>query len=205
MTKLSSCFFVVSTIQQAQTMGTMIGDDDPQPVPEFVSPDQVMDYLCVFCKKVAIKDPHQALLCACRMCHACVSRHISDCGAKGEPAMCPGNTEDCGTQVLSFTEKRKNRVVRDRAAINDLELLHVYCPNRGAGCQWTGQWSDSKDHVLEKCDWVKQPCPDCKDEVFKKQLESHLVGSCRLRKVRCENCAEELTFESLEVSQVFSS
>ena len=135
---------VITSATAAERMDVDRGDagvdslTDAQPiVPDFVTREQVLDYVCVFCKKVAIADPHQALLCACRMCATCVLQFIDDCLRQNVDPFCPGATDDCHVEALSMTDKQKNRVVRDRAAINDLELLDVRCTNRAAGCLWT--------------------------------------------------------------------
>ena len=73
----------------------------------------------------------------------------------------------------------------------EIQSLRVRCDNLDSGCEWIGDLR-SLDRHIQKCDFTLLPCTnDCKEgEIFRVDLEYHLVYCCPRRQHPCPHCNE---------------
>ena len=92
------------------------------------------------------------------------------------------------------------------AGERDIQSLRVKCENEEDGCEWVGELRSLEDH-LQKCDYIKLPCPNqCDIEtgffympeyVFRKDLQKHLKEECPRRQYACPLCKENGEYEDI--------
>ena len=77
-------------------------------------------------------------------------------------------------------------------------MLKIYCPHHKKGCKWTGEMSTVKSHLhaSQGCFYEPVICTfKCGHTMMRKDLKEHLLKHCMLRRVRCQYCNHENTFQ----------
>jgi len=117
------------------------------------------------------------LNCEHVFCKECITNHLN------RQQLCP--------------QCRQAASLGDIHAIGFLDLQvkkqQVYCPNKDAGCDWKGVFSDSKIHQEQKCELEEVKCNECNKSMQRRLMFAH-SGNCELRKVNCQYCRMELKF-----------
>ena len=129
----------------------------------------------------------------CRICH-CASRepYLSKCcghtfcksclkGAQQAMAVrvCPMCRSE---QFSAFANKQADRAVRS---------LHVFCTNKGKGCEWQGEVNDIINHLgnSDGCKLETVSCPNnCGITLERRCLTAHVSTKCLRREAECLYC-----------------
>ena len=126
---------------------------------------------CEICLDV-LTDPVQTSCCGQSYCKDCIS--------KLRKQVCP----HCRENLEAFPDKKSVRFIND---------LQIKCPYHiDDKCQWKGSSSELKNH-LKICDIKPVFCSlRCGKQFEKKNVALHSTYSCRLRKVPCKYCQQEV-------------
>jgi hypothetical protein len=67
-------------------------------------------------------------------------------------------------------------------------------------CSWKGPLRDMKTHLLTNCDFMTIQCPQCNEDMFKKEyINDHCMKKqCLKRKVKCELCEGTIIFDMFD-------
>ena len=77
-------------------------------------------------------------------------------------------------------------------------MLKIYCPHHKRGCKWTGEMSTVKSHLhaAQGCPYEAVLCVNkCGQTMMRRDVKEHLIKQCMLRRVRCQYCNHENTFQ----------
>ena len=136
------------------------------------------DFMCMICSKVLI-EPHVTDCCGQHFCQSCLDEWFRKQGKK----ICPHCRSERFSHILYLPLKRK------------IQALKVYCPNQKYGCGSTISINEVKGHV-EKCSFVNVACElGCGRSMLKKDLKQHLMNECPKRKVKCQHCFKEDSYD----------
>ena len=144
-----------------------------KPVPE--------KFYCSICTKV-FHDPHLTGCCGQHYCESCLKYWFR----KQKKTTCPHCRHDNFNHMLNKALKRE---------VDELEIL---CIKQGVGCQWVGELSSLQAHLNsdEGCKYVDVQCSNkCGAMMMRKELEAHLAQQCPLRKIQCQYCHYEDTYQ----------
>lgn len=129
---------------------------------------------CAICHFV-LRNPVQETGCGHRFCKYCWDNLCSYNEQNGRQTTCP-----LGREVIEH-------VFPDKGMKRDVESLKVYCKLKSAGCTWTGELRDAKNHN-EKCEFNLLPCKfhfeGCNQKIKKTEYNEHLK-TCEYRCVDC--------------------
>ena len=147
---------------------------------QFLEPGPSDDLKCPICHLV-VRNPYQVNCCGKILCEGCLMK----CRKTSET--CPM----CRTHI-------GNKYFKDTRSDREIKSLKVYCDNKEAGCDWTGQVREIEKH-LEYCGYQKVDCKDCKRTMLKLNMKTHLSDECPMRDYNCTLCYEQGTFKSITV------
>ena len=140
-------------------------------------PDELM---CKLCSRV-LRDPRQVVCCGQHYCQSCIERRIN------VNFTCPS----CRTPSFNH--------FRDVHFEQRVNTLKIHCPHHKRGCKWTGELVGLKAHLssgAQACAYESAPCPNkCGQGMARKDIKEHLLKHCPLRRVRCQYCNHENTFQ----------
>ena len=137
---------------------------------------------CNICTKV-LRDPHLTVCCGQHFCESCLKHWF-----KKQKTTCPHCREENFNHFLNKALKRE---------IDDLE---IYCTKQGLGCQWVGELRALQPHIdsAKGCGYVEVQCSNkCGAKKKRKELKVHLVRQCPLRKIQCQYCHYEDTYQTI--------
>ena len=147
---------------------------------EFVGkiPDEL---ICKICKTV-LSEPRQVVCCGQHYCKGCIERKIT------VNYVCPS------CQTHSFNH------FRDVHFEQRIIGLKVHCPHHKRGCKWTGELGMLKGHLqsAQGCAYESMSCPNkCGEKMQRKDVKEHLTKHCNLRRVRCQYCNHENSYQQI--------
>ena len=91
-----------------------------------------------------------------------------------------------------------DKYFKDTRSDREIKSLKVYCDNKEAGCDWTGEVRMIEKH-LEECDYQKIECEDCEGTILKLSMNTHLLFECPMRDYKCTLCNKQDTYQSITV------
>ena len=138
------------------------------------------DVFCPICLDL-LEEPHQITCCGQHLCKSC---------GKRSPGPCPL----CRSKQYHFVpDKYFER--------NTLNCLTVRCSEKE--CSWKGELSSFNDHVLRKCEYVIQSCPnECGYSFQRYRLKEHATQLCPNRAHTCKYCGLVSTFSQIQTSHI---
>ena len=137
---------------------------------------------CNICTKV-LHDPHLTGCCGQHFCESCLKHWF-----KKQKTTCPHCRQKNFNHVLNKALKRE---------IDDLE---IQCTKQGLGCQWVGELSSLQTHLDSDkgCGYVEVKCSNkCGAKMKRKEQKAHLERQCPLRKIHCQYCHYEDTYQTI--------
>ncbi|XP_065901684.1 TNF receptor-associated factor 6-like [Dysidea avara] len=156
------------------------------------------DYECSICLSI-LRDPYLTTCCGSHFCKACVE------GVKRGDNQCPLCREQ---PINAFVDKYFKR---------QLNQFKIYCPRRNVkghrggevGCRWKGQLGGLEQHLaidqLEgECQYVEVKCQFCRQPVLRRNLNTHVSNTCPNRKISCDYCDFQSTYEEVTKKHVHS-
>ena len=155
---------------------------------EFVKPPSTaLQVKCLVCHLV-LRDPCQVDCCGKRFCRPCIER------VRNTEKPCPY----CDRSFETFEDKSFKQEL--------LKLGDVYCSNRYAGCDWTGELNQLEPHLNSNpaqgnenigCGFVEVECVHCEKMFERQHLDDHPFASCPHKHVCCDNSSEGCQWEGL--------
>ena len=139
---------------------------------EFLS-EPPQKFMCSICTQLA-KDPHLTACCGHEFCEACLKKWKK-------------TSADCSCPHCRHT---KFVHILDKQARREIEELKICCPRRSHGCTWEGELSMIKAHEKE-CSFSFVKCPQCSNNVLRKDLEKHSSSECPFRESTCPYCGKK--------------
>ena len=143
---------------------------------------------CSVCLK-DLKDPVQ---CPNEhyFCRSCIQRNLRH------------NAETCPVCQHPLTEKTLTKP--PRILIELLESLIIRCDYENRGCQYLVKLQFLDKHV-RSCGYSPTRCtnPDCAEVMSRYERERHERELCRFRKVVCDECGEQITWNSSRLHPCF--
>jgi len=146
-----------------------------KPVPE--------RFCCSICTKV-LRDPHLTECCGQHFCKSCLDHWFK----KQKKTTCPHCRYVKFKHMLNKERKR------------DIEELEIQCIKQGVGCPWLGELSSLQIHLDsdEGCGYVEVQCSNkCGTKIKRNEREAHLAQQCPLRKIKCQYCRYEDTYQKI--------
>ena len=145
---------------------------------EFVGkvPDELM---CRLCMKV-LREPRQVVCCGQHYCSGCIDRRIKN------NFSCPS----CHTSNFNH--------FRDTHFEQRVNNLKIHCPHQKKGCKWVGEISQIRSHLgsNQGCVFENIACPNkCGQLVPRRDIKEHMIKACALRRVKCQFCNHENTYQ----------
>ena len=134
---------------------------------------------CRLCSKV-LREPVQVVCCGHHYCKSCIERRIT------ANATCP----NCHTPNFNH--------FKDKHFEQRIDMLKIYCPHHKRGCKWSGEMSTVKSHLhaAQGCPYEAVLCVNkCGQTMMRRDIKEHLTKHCMLRRVRCQYCNHENTFQ----------
>jgi hypothetical protein len=134
---------------------------------------------CKLCSKV-LREPVQVVCCGQHYCKSCIERRIA-----ANPT-CP----NCHTPNFNH--------FKDKHFEQRIDMLKIYCPHHKKGCKWTGEMSTVKSHLhaSQGCTYEAVLCVNkCGQTMMRRDIKEHLTKHCMLRRVRCQYCNHENTYQ----------
>ena len=134
---------------------------------------------CKLCSRV-LREPVQVVCCGQHYCKNCIERRIA-----ANPT-CP----NCHTPNFNH--------FKDKHFEQRIDMLKIYCPHHKKGCKWTGEMSTVKSHLhaSQGCLYEAVLCGNkCGQTMMRRDIKDHLLKHCMLRRVRCQYCNHENTFQ----------
>ena len=134
---------------------------------------------CKLCSKV-LREPVQVVCCGYHYCKTCIERRIN------VNATCP----NCHTPNFNH--------FKDKHFEQRIDMLKIYCPHHKRGCKWSGEMSTVKSHLhaAQGCPYEAVLCTNkCGQTMMRRDSKEHLMKQCALRRVRCQYCNHENTFQ----------
>ena len=147
---------------------------------QFLEPRPSDDQKCPICHLV-VRNAYQINCCGKIMCKGCLIK------CRKTSPTCPM----CRTQI-------GNKYFKDTRSDREIKSLKVYCDNKEAGCDWTGEVRKIEKH-LKDCGYQKIECEDCKGNILMLNMKTHLSDECPMRDYKCTLCNEQDTFQSITV------
>ena len=138
---------------------------------------------CNICTRV-LRDPHLTECCGQHFCESCLEHWFK----AQKKTTCPHCRQKKFKHILSKPMKRE---------VDELEIL---CIKQGVGCQWVGELSSLRAHLEsdEGCKYADVECSNkCGVMIMRKELEIHLEQQCPLRKMQCQYCYYEDTYQTI--------
>ena len=142
---------------------------------QFVSspPDIVVCKIC----HLPTRDPHLTICCGHVFCKSCLD------GMKEAKSIVDNICPVCrGEDFVTVPNKQIDREVKS---------LHVYCTNKGRGCEWQGEVNYIDNHLTKDggCEYEEVLCTSGCDRVIQRQdLTKHVETECPCRTVDCQYC-----------------
>ena len=137
---------------------------------------------CSICTKV-LHDPHLTGCCGQYFCESCLEHRF-----KKQKTACP-----------HCRHKDFNHIL-DKALKREIDDLEIQCTKQGLGCQWVGELSTLQTHLDSDkgCGYVAVQCSNkCRAKMKHKELKAHLERQCPLRKIQCQYCDYEGTYQTI--------
>ena len=142
---------------------------------QFVAPPQDI-FVCKICH-LPSRDPHLTMCCGHVFCESCLD------GMKEAKSIVSNICPVCrGEDFVTFPNKQIDREVKS---------LHVYCTNKGRGCEWQGEVNYIDNHLTKDggCEYEDVLCTSGCGEVIQRQdLTKHVETECPRRKIDCQYC-----------------
>ena len=137
-------------------------------------------FTCKICLEI-LKKPVQCQQNEHYFCTSCITQHLK------RNQTCPLCMEELTLETL----RPIPRVVADLISQYDVPL----CKNVQRGCKEVVKHQDLPFHH-EVCAFAPVSCSieGCGETVNKQDLASHEKESCKFRKIKCEDCDEEMTY-----------
>ena len=139
-----------------------------------ISPPDIV--VCKICH-LPSRDPHLTMCCGHVFCKSCL-----DSMKKAKSIVsniCPVcRSED----FVTFPNKQIDREVKS---------LHVYCTNKGRGCEWQGEVNYIDNHLTKDggCEYEDVLCTSgCGEVIQRRDLTKHVENECPRHKVVCQYC-----------------
>ena len=140
---------------------------------------------CGICTKV-LRVPHLTECCGQHFCESCLKYWFK----KQKRTTCPC----CRQKNVKF----KHMLNKERK--RDIEELEIQCTKWEEGCQWVGELSRLQAHLEsdEGCEYTGVQCSNkCGVMIMRKELEVHLEQQCPRRKIQCQYCYYEDTYQTI--------
>ena len=147
---------------------------------QFLDPGPSDDQKCPICHLVA-RNAYQVNCCGKILCEGCLMKY------RRQSQKCPM----CRTHI-------GDKYFKDTRSDREIKSLKVYCDNKEAGCDWTGEVREIEKH-LEECGYQKIDCKDCKRTILKLNMKNHLSDECPMRDYKCTLCNKQDTYQSITV------
>ena len=144
------------------------------------------DHTCQICMKV-LREPQATECCGQHYCKSCLETWF---GQSQQGNICPHCRQVNFRYILYKPLQRK------------IDELMVYCPNHEKGCSKTMKLKGLNSHMSATnpsgCDYITIVCQNkCGSSYFRKNKTNHLNNKCSKRKVACQYCNVEVTYDSL--------
>ena len=141
----------------------------------FVTPPLDM-FVCEICH-LPSRDPHLTMCCGHVFCESCLD------GMKEAKRIVNNICPVCrGEDFVTVPNKQIDREVKS---------LHVYCTNKGRGCEWQGEVNYIDNHLTKDggCEYEDVLCTSgCGGVIQRRDLTKHVETECPCHKVDCKYC-----------------
>ncbi|XP_062505855.1 TNF receptor-associated factor 6-like [Corticium candelabrum] len=95
------------------------------------------------------------------------------------------------------TELKESEIYPNNMVKREILSLKIVCGRFKEGCAWIGELRQRDEHNQE-CGYVVQPCDNnCRENVMRKDMDSHKKNECNRRAVGCCYCNGELEYEQM--------
>ena len=87
----------------------------------------------------------------------------------------------------------------NKQADREIKELHIFCPNKSAGCKWIGEVKDVSNHLKDDkgCLFQKLPCPHkCGSQFQRQDMPSHIEAECSCYCQYCRTTADKKTIST---------
>ena len=138
---------------------------------------------CGICTKV-LRDPLLTECCGQHFCESCLDHWFK----KQNKTTCPHCRHVNFKHMLNKERKR------------DIEELEIQCTKQEVGCLWVGELSRLQMHLDSDkgCGYVEVQCSNkCGAMMKRNEREAHLAQQCPLRKIQCQYCHYEDTYQKI--------
>ena len=135
-------------------------------------PDELVCKIC-HCPS---REPYLSVCCGHTFCKSCLEDAKRVLVVTNACPMC--RNEDFTT----FPNKQNERAVKN---------LHVFCTNKGRGCDWKGEVNDITDHLSHNdgCLFERVNCSNkCGVSLERRCLSKHIDAECPYSKITCRYC-----------------
>ena len=139
-------------------------------------------FYCSICTKV-LRDPHLTECCGQHFCESCLKHWF-----KKQKNTCPHCRHENFIHILNKPLKR------------EVDEFEIRCTKQGVGCQWVGELSSLQAHLESDsgCGHVEVQCSNkCGAKMKRRDLKRHLGRQCPLRKIQCQHCRYEDTYQTI--------
>ena len=146
---------------------------------EYYFIDSVPSYMtCEICQGV-LKESKTTVCCGHGFCTSCINK------ARERSQACP------------ICRAESYEVNPDKKTDRHVKQLKVECRYKRKGCGWTGELSEVEgSHIEKNCPFAPVLCPqECGKKIARSDIEDHATNVCVKRKVKCEHCDFDGTFE----------
>ena len=150
---------------------------------QFLEPGPSDDQKCPICHLV-VRNAYQVNCCGKILCEGCLMEYRR----QSHRSKCPM----CRTHI-------GDNYFKDTRSDREIKSLKVYCDNKEAGCDWTGEVRVIEKHLEEDCGYQEIECEDCGEEMLELLMETHLSDECPMRDYKCTLCNKQDTFKSITV------
>ena len=147
---------------------------------QFLEPGPSDDQKCPICHLV-VRNAYQVNCCGKILCEDCLMKYRMQSGIC---LMCRAHIGD-----KFFKDTRSDR---------EIKSLKVYCDNKEAGCDWTGEVRRI-EKLLERCGYKEIDCEKCEETILELDMNTHLSDECPMRDYKCTLCNKQDTYQSITV------
>ena len=147
---------------------------------QFLEPGPSDDQKCPICHLV-VRNAYQVNCCGKILCEGCLMKY----------RMQSGRCLMCRTHI-------GDKYFKDTRSDREIKSLKVYCDNKEAGCDWTGEVREIEEH-LEECGYRKVGCKDCMEKILELKMKTHLSDECPMRYYKCTLCDKQDTYKFITV------
>ncbi len=147
---------------------------------QFLEPGPSDDQKCPICHLV-VRNAYQINCCGKILCRGCLMKY------RRQYHRCPM----CRTYI-------GDKYFKDTRSDREIKSLKVYCDNKEAGCDWTGEVRQIEKH-LERCDYQEIECEMCEEAILELHMKTHLSDECPMRDYKCTLCDKQDTYQSITV------